>query len=234
MYELSKVKELEAKSNEALALMRRLADALAGRVDVYQADTSRSESFNQERIQKARDEALPAISEQHKIITEIAKELQTQEPFYESKPFILSFQTFNDDDPAKDAAIRMNVGRELAAMPLALLRLAIDSAAADKDLPMFYQGFLTANARNNEFREAGGMEVDLDAIDVPDQLEGIAAISQAWGNMHAAEFPLVDAIGARVSPSKRLVNINDRDEALKRSNDARTAAAAATAARAGI
>jgi len=102
MYELSKIKELESKSNEALAIMKRLADTLAGRVDVYRADTSRSESFNAERVQKARDESLPAISAQNEIVNSIAKELQTQKPFYESKPLILSRQTFNDD-PAKDA-----------------------------------------------------------------------------------------------------------------------------------
>jgi hypothetical protein len=229
MYELSKVQGIEGKSSEALAIMSKLCDALAGRIDVYKADKTRSQAFNAERVQKARDEALPAISAQNEIVIKINKELYVQKKFYESKPLILSHQTFNDD-PAKDAMIRFSVGQELAAVPLALLKLAIESATADKDLPMFYQGFLAATARNDEFRKAGGMIVDLDSVDIPEQLSGLAAISQAEANVKLAEFVMIDAIGARVSPYNRLNAINVRDEAIRSAEANRTAIKVATAA----
>lgn len=233
MYSLEKVKDLEGKSNEALATMQRMVDSLAAKIDGYRADSSRSDAFNNERIQKARDEALPSISAQNEIITAVNKELYVQKKFYESKPLILSLQAFNDD-PAKDAGIRANVGREMAVMPISLLRLAIESAAADKNLPIFYQGYLAATGRTEEFRQAGGMNVDLDSVDIPEQLEGLAAISQAQANVKMAEFALIDAVGARVSPYNRLNAINQRDAAARNAEANRTAAAAATAARAGI
>lgn len=233
MYDLKKVQDLEGKSNSALTEMNKLVGALAAKIDGYRADSSRSEAFNNERIQKARDEALPVISALNEAIIVIDKELFIQNKFYESKPLILSLQTFSDN-PADDAVIRSSIGRELSAMPLSLLRLAIESAAADKNLPMFYQGYLAANARNDEFRQAGGLDVNLDSVEVPEQLLGLAAISQARANVGLAEFALIDAIGARVSPYNRLNSINARDAAQQSADANRKAAAAATAARAGI
>jgi hypothetical protein len=233
MYEIEKVKELEGKSNSALADMQKLVDSLTAKIDAFKVDGSRSESFNAERIQKTRGEALPAISAQNEIITATEKELYAQKPFYESKPLILSLETFNND-PAKDATIRANLGRELATMPIALLRLSIESAKADKNLPFFYQGYLAATARNNEFRQAGGFDVGIESVDIPNQLEGLAAISQAKANVKMAEFLLIDAIAARVSPYSRLNSINARDAAAQNAAANRTAAATATASRLGI
>jgi len=231
MYDLEKVKRLESESNAALKTMQRLADALAGQVDLYQADGSRSEAFRKEQIQRARDEALPMIGAQHELINEIAQELHKQKPFYSSKPLMLSCQVF-DDDPAKDAVIRMNVGREFEAMPVELLRLAIASAIKDQDLPVLFQGFLAANVfTNDKAKTPGELIVDLDAVDIPDQLEGLGAISQAWANIKLAEFALIDAVGARVSPHKRLQNINERDAAMKDANDFKAASLAAATGR---
>ncbi len=235
MYNLQAVTKLEKESSTALKVMKMLVKGLTEEVDLYRLDGSRSAAFVEEQTQRLRDKAMPAISKQFNRINEIAQELQTQKPFYESKPLLLSCETF-DDDPAKDAAIRMSKGRELAAAPLSLLRLYIKSAAADKDLPAFYQGYLAANARLEEFQEAGGLSLyeSLDAVDVENQLLGIAAISQTWANSKEAEGPLVDAVGSRQAPHKRLHNINARDLAQKEANDNRTAATAATAARAGL
>jgi len=210
MYNLEKVKELEAKSNAALATMGNIVNNLTARIDAYQADNSRSDAFKKEQIQRARDEAMPAFSEQNEIVTAISKEIYGQKEFYESKMLMLSQETFVDD-PAKDAAIRANLGRELAAVPMELLRLAIKSAQADENLPYIYQGFLAATARNDEFRQAGGFEIGLDSVELPEQNLGLAAINKGLYNVKQAEFLLIDMVGARVSPYKRLNMINERD-----------------------
>lgn len=238
MYLLEEVQELEGKSNTALVEMQQLVDSLAAKIDTLKSDGSRSESYKAESIQKERDMAMPAIREQSEIINAVNKELHPQSRFWESKPLILAQQKFSAVE-YQDAMIRSSVGRELAAVPLAVLTLHTDSAIADKNLPMFYQCWLaansrSANSRSDENLKIAALEVNLDLVDIPEQLQALAAISQAFVNVKTAEFCMIDAVGARVSPYNRLNAINSRDNAARHAEANRTAAAAITSSKAGL
>lgn len=233
MYSLEKIQELEEKSNEALVNLQKLVDSLAAKIDALKSDGSRSESYKAESIQKERDMAMPAIREQSEIINAVNKELHPQGRFWESKPLILAQQKFSAVE-YQDAMIRSSVGRELAAVPLGVLKLHVDSVIEDKNLPMFYQCWLAANSHSAEDCKLAALEVNLDLVDIPEQLQALAAVSQAFVNVKTAEFCMIDAIGARVSPYNRLNAINARDAAARQAEANRKITAAATSARAGL
>ena len=209
MYPLSKLKKLEKDSNSNLSIMKKLVAQLADRLEVYNLDASHSEAWIKESIEKDRADALPGIQKIHKIIKEIAEELQVQKEFWESTPLVLSQQRFigNDEvrtdlEKAQDSAVRLSVNTELSGLPENLIELTFRDALQDGNFAMVYQCYLAGQRKD--------IILNLQEIDIPNQLEALLAIENSQLNSTEAEFLLQH--GGKIQPEQRLNSINDRDE----------------------
>lgn len=227
MYSLQKVKELEIRSNSYLKTMQAMVSRLASQIDEIRLDASHSEAYIEEEIANLRQERIPAIEEIQKIIRAVAEELEPQKRFWESTPLVLSKFHFtggseNDlEQWAQDAQIRLSVLNELSALPEFLLKLHFESALLDRDWAMLFQCFLAGQKKGIVFENLG---------DIPDQMQSLLSIETAQLNDSEAAFLLRDAHGTRLTPERRLSDIDARDNIESRIRDIKNRIATARAA----
>lgn len=128
-------------SNTALSKMEGAITALNKVISEAEADSSRSRDFVVATCKAAREKALPVLSAELKVVQAMAEASGAQQRFWESRPLVLSLQTF-DSDQARDAQIRLGYSTELKAMPLPLLAMTLESARTDTNRPLIYQCWL--------------------------------------------------------------------------------------------
>lgn len=194
----------QTASNAAIARMEALLAALNNAIERIEGDASRSREYILAACKEARDKATPALAEELKAIAALDASSAPNEQFWQSRPFVLSQQTF-DSDPAKDAVIKLQRAAELKNMPAPLLSLAHKNARFDLDLPMVYATWLAGAGRANV--EAGFSEaadLSLDGIGLPGQAAALAAISACRSNRSYAESMFSAAAALRSDPVRKL------------------------------
>lgn len=225
MHKLQQIKETARKQQSAFKTMQAIVEKMNKDIDAERLDKSRTPQYVNERVQMIREQRTPAVSGQYEQILAINKELQNQEKYWLLKPLVLSLFTF-DEDRARDAAIRGNVGRELSAMPAKVLNLACQSAVENKDFPKLYQCYLAVHSRADETQKSG-LDIDFNAVEIPEQLQALSEIADAAVREKDAENLMVDSLGLRPSPYQRLNAANQRADIDNTATARRKAMAAA-------
>lgn len=202
MYTKQTLVEFQSKSDAAIKKMEAAVATLNGVIDKAEND-SRTREWVIATVNAARAAALPALAEQLKVITELASTSGAVKKFWESKPLLLSIQTF-DLDLAKDAQIRMGYATDLTRSPLAMLQAIFDNAKFDKALALVYQCWLAGVGRSNEAGFADACNMALDGIEIPGQALALAAIATCLSNRSHAETMAAVASGLRNDPIRKM------------------------------
>lgn len=116
MLTTNQLKTLQDRSNAAIKTMENAIERLNSAITRHQSDATRSASYIAESIKAERDKVTPALAAELKIIQDTAKEAATQTQFWESRALLMCLQTFNDD-PAKDAQIKLAWRAEFTSLP---------------------------------------------------------------------------------------------------------------------
>jgi len=226
MQNVSQLKLNQENSNKAIGKMTTLVNSLNAKVDAINKDASRSTQWKLDNIKATREAALPAISAELQNVQSIAQVAASDEPFWQSKPLLLSLQHF-DEDLGKDAVIRIATAAELKTVPLPMLGLVWENAKADKNFAMIYQCYLAGINRRDETGFTESVNLSLDGIDILNQAAALAAISVCRTNRTVGENLFVEAAAMRSQPVARM-QVGREQQATSRMVQA-AAAAAATA-----
>lgn len=138
------------------------------------ADGSRHPDYIREKIAEAQAKAIPAIAEIVRTFSDRLAPVNGQKRYWQSKPFLLSLLTF-DDDPVRDTAIRTRYASEFSWMPPAWLQLVADEAIDAGKLAILYQAVLVSMGHAGK---PGWLGISLDKVEVPDQAEGLELIEK--------------------------------------------------------
>jgi len=179
-----------------LAAMHKIIDAVNGKIEKFESDTSRSQSFKAENIKTARDESMPVLLKDLASMRERVATVEPHREFWSSRALLLSRIPF-DSDPATDAAIRLRYAGELAAMDGPLLALTQKNALIDGNLALVWACAMAG-------RVSGAELADLGAVDVPGQTEALALIDGCDASLAEAEMVVAGASGLSMSPSQKL------------------------------
>lgn len=190
-------------SNTAVRNMETAIEKLNATIAAAEADTSRSRDWVMETCKAARERALPALSGELKTIQAMAQASGAQQQFWESRPLVLSLQTF-DSDLARNAQIKLGYSAELKAVSLPLLNLIFQDARNDKNLPLIYQCWLAGVGRTGEAGFADSVDLSLEMIDLPGQGIALAAIATCLSNRSHGETLFSVAAGMRNDPVRQM------------------------------
>lgn len=210
----SQLQKNQSMSNSALLKMEAELARLNVEIAKAEADKSRSRDWVLETVKAARAKAMPVLNAEMKSIRALAKTCAEHEPFWQSKPLVLSLQKF-DDDAAKNAQIRMACAGEFSRLPLPLLLLTLQNARADNNLPLVYQSWLAGMARQSEAGFTGTGDLSLDSIELPEQAAALSAIATCAVNADDAERIFFVANGQPDDPIRRM-NIGRARQAASR------------------
>lgn len=193
----------ESMSNAAILKMEAELARLNVEIAKAEADKSRSRDWVLETVKAARAKAMPVLNAEMKSIQALAKTSSEHEPFWQSKPLVLSLQKF-DEDAAKNAQIRMAYAGEFSRLPLPLLLLTLQNATADKNMPLVYQCWAAGMARQGEAGFTGTGDLSLDSIELPEQAAALSAIGTCKVNADDAERIFFVANGQADDPIRRM------------------------------
>ncbi len=224
MQTVTQLKLNQENSNKAIGKMTTLVNSLNAKVDAINKDASRSTQWKLDNIKTTREAALPAISAELKNVQSIAQVAASDEPFWQSKPLLLSLQHF-DEDLGKDAVIRIATAAELKLVPLPMLGLVWENAKADKNMAMIYQCYLAGINRRDETGFSQSVNLALDSIEIPNQASALASISVCRTNRTVGENLFVEAAAMR-SQSVSRMQVGREQQATSRMIQAAEAASA--------
>jgi hypothetical protein len=127
MLNLPSLQKVSGGLKSTVAGMQKIIDALNGKIEQFESDKTRSQSFKAENIKAARDEAMPVLLKDLASMRERVATVEPHREFWASRALLMSRIPF-DTDPATDAAIRLRFAGELAAMDDPLLALTQKNA----------------------------------------------------------------------------------------------------------
>lgn len=204
MYTPQTLTEFATKSDLAIKNMQGQLDRLNAVIEKAQTDPSRSRDWVVSEVKQARERATPAMGDQLRIIQDLDETSGKVKKFWESKPLLLSIQTF-DPLPEKDAAIRMCYASELGRVPLPMLAATFENAKFDKALALIYQCWLAGAGRSGEAGFTDSCDLALgDDIVIPGQATALAAISTCHSNRAHAEMMFSATLALHNDPVRRL------------------------------
>lgn len=180
--------------------MQAALDRLNAKIVSIKSDATRHDDYIKEKVDEARQAALPAMGELLGTVGPRLEEAKAQRRYWESKPLVLAQQTF-DSDLVKDSTIRQSKGAEFGAMDSALLQLIADSAIDDGNLPLIFQAYLAGFARHGQ---PGWRGVDLSNVAIPEQDTALQIIRQCEGLAMKASDIVAQASGGGLTPVRRL------------------------------
>jgi hypothetical protein len=197
MLTLQSLQKISGGLRSTVAAMHRVKDALNGKIEQFESDKTRSQSFVAENIKAARDEAMPGMLKNLASMREAAEVAGAQVEFWASPALLLSQIPF-DPDAATDAVIRTRYAVELAAMDLPLLTLTQKNALADGNLALVWACAMAARA------SGVGALADLSAVQIPQQAEALALIVDCDAALAEAELIIAAMSGQSVDPVRKL------------------------------
>ncbi|MBZ0096987.1 MAG: hypothetical protein K8H75_16660 [Sulfuricella sp.] len=200
MFKMSQLKAVRDGMSADVDFMQGILARLDSDSVRIKSDGTRHDDFIKEKVDEARAKALPQLGEKLGTFGSRLEAVKAQRKFWESKPMILSLQTF-DSDVAKDAQIRAAKLAELASMDSPLLQLTADSALEDADLPTIYQCYLASRDRHGT---PGWRGLSLDDVVIPEQAEALQIIQQCTALTMQAEDIAKLASGGGLTPTRRL------------------------------
>jgi hypothetical protein len=183
--------------------MRGVVEKLNVKIDMAEANPSRTRAYVIESVQAERERVIPTLAAQLQIIRDLAKQTEPEKKFWESRPLLLSLQAFSTI-PSNDAVIRMGYAEELATMPPALLNLTMQNARADANLPLVWQCWRAGIGRSNEAGFTDAVNLSIEGLEIPDQAEALAAIATCFSNVSQAETIAAVATGMRIDPVRKM------------------------------
>lgn len=200
----AQLENLKDRSNTAVSVMEADVEKLNALITKLERDQTRSQSFIAGTVKEAREEALPRLANELARIRSHWAEAAAQKRFWESRALVLSQSTF-DDDPARDAVIKLSLRAEFADMPAPLLQLAWEDARFEGDLPRLWLIF-TAGQRQTGVNPsiASSLDMSFEGIEVPGQAVALAAISACHSNLSHAETMVAVATGLRIDPVRKM------------------------------
>jgi hypothetical protein len=197
MLTLQSLQKVSGGLKATVAAMRRMNDALNGKIERFESDKTRSQSFVAENIKAARDEAMPGMLKDLASMREAAGVAEAQIEFWASPALLLSRIPF-DPDAATDAMIRLRYAGELASMDLPLLSLTQRNALADGNLALVWACTMAARVSG-----AGGL-ADLSAVEIPGQAAALALIEDCDASLAEAEMIVAAMSGLTMDPVRKL------------------------------
>lgn len=200
MLKLNQIQAIHSGMKADVETMQAVLDGLNNEIVRIKSDGTRHDDWVNEKVEEARDKVLPILGETLGTFGSRFETTKSQKQFWASKPFVLSQQSFNDD-PVKDATIRMVKGSEFSAMDSALLQLAADSALFDGDLPMIWQAYLAGVARNGQ---PGWKGVDLADLEIPEQALALRLIQECEGFVMKAHDIAALASSGGLTPVRKM------------------------------
>lgn len=203
MHTSTQLQDWQGQSNTAIKKMEAEIDKLNVIIEQAESDKGRSRDWVLATVAAAREKTVAACGAALKTVQTLAETTGTQSKFWESKPFLLSLQTF-DEDPAKDAQIRLAHAAELTNAPLPLLGLALENARFDKNLAQIFQCWRAGFARTGEAGFSDVVNLALGDLAIPGQAIALAAISTCSSNLSYAQSMGSVAIGNRSDPTRRM------------------------------
>lgn len=165
--------------------------AFDAEVQRIKADGTRHPDYVREKIEAAQKKAQPAIADIVRTFEARLAPVTGQKRYWQSKPLLLSLQTF-DEDAVRDSAIRGRYAAEFAAMPAALLQLVADEAIDADNLPVLYQAVLAGMAHAGS---PGWSGISLDEVEIPEQADALALIDKCSALTHMAHSIFSRAAG---------------------------------------
>lgn len=198
MLSLQSLQNVAGGAKALVAAMRKVLDAHNAKVEQFEADKTRSQSYIAENIKAAREAALPAVQKNLTELRETAKNAEAQREFWGSRALLMSRIPFNTD-PVADATIRMRYASELAAMDAPLLALTQKNALEEKNLPLVWACSMAARSNNGDSKL-----LDLSGVEIPGQAAALQLIADCDAAL--AEGELIEAAmrGSRMDPVRKL------------------------------
>lgn len=204
MLDIKQLQELQAQSNLAISVMEKANSGVNDLIAEIEKDSSRSQAYKSEKIKAKREAILPILQAQLAVVRNCHKAANASKKYWDSKPLLLSLEKYLDD-PAGDAAIKLQKSAELVAMTPPMLHLTFENAIDEVNLPLVYQCWLIANsawvAGDKRFIETANLPAELE---IPNQKAALAAISVCWSNLSHGESVAATASGARLAPSQKI------------------------------
>ncbi len=181
----------------SVAAIHKINDALSAKVERFESDKTRSQSYVAENIKAAREEAMPGMHKELATMRETAATAKAQREFWASRQLLLSRIPFNAD-PAVDALLRTRYATELAAMDLPLLSLTQKNALADGNLALVWACAMAART------SGAGALANLGAVEIPGQSEALALIDSCDASLAEAEMLVAAMSGQTMDPARKL------------------------------
>ncbi len=214
MMKATQLINLQIRSNQALGRAQAAINALHVFIDEKTSDTTRSAEYTNSLVQAERDKIASLIMAEMEIIKSIAAMAGSQRAFYESKPFLLSVETFSDDAD-KDSVTKSNLVNQLEKMPIPLLDLTLRNARHDDNLPMIYLCWLVGSSRAHESGFNESVDLALDDIVIPEQKAALEAVIDCTENRSEIEQIYLSALGVNRDMSlQKLINARSKAAAL--------------------
>jgi hypothetical protein len=203
MLTLNQLAKNQEASSVAIKKMEGLITSLNSTITLAENDASRSREYVLKTVKDAREKALPGLVAQLEIVNSAAAASGAVQRFWESKPLMLSLQTF-DGDVSKDSLIRMRHALELAKVSLPLLALTFENARYDRNLALLFQCWLIGSGRSGESGFTDVCDLSLDQISIPEQQSALAAISGCLANRSYAESMASGALARKIDPVRQM------------------------------
>jgi hypothetical protein len=197
MISLASLQKVSGGLKAIVAGMRNTINALNNKIDQFNADSNRSQSYISENVKAEREKILPKFDQDLASMRETVANAESHREFWSSRPLLLSRIPF-DSNPAVDAQIRLRYAGELAAMDQPLLVLTQKNALVDGDLALVW-------ACEMACRAAGyGRLLDISRVDIPGQAEALALIDACDASLAEAELIVAGASGLSMDPGRKL------------------------------
>ncbi len=172
MMTLDQINETKDTMAATVADMQKRLDRLNAEIVRAKSDGKYSPSYVQETVEELQREALPYFGERLKALHQSAKVARAQKMAWTSKPLLLSMQPFALDKQT-DSLMRLRHATEFASMDAVLLDLHAQVALEEMDLPVLYQLYLASLKTHTTPQR---VDVNIDAVTIPEQVEALAAI----------------------------------------------------------
>jgi|GEM_PF-4299233 len=200
MLKLNQIQAIHSDMKSDVDAMQQTLNRLNAEITHIKSDGTRHDSYIKDKVAEARNKPLSELGAILGTFGTRLDKVKAQRPYWDNVPFLLGQQVF-DNDPVKDATIRLAVGSEFALMDSTLLQLAADSAKDDKNLPLLWQTWLAGLNRNGQ---PGWRGLDITGVVIPDREEALLLIRGCEGLTMQASDIMAQASGGGLSSVRKL------------------------------
>ena len=181
--------DLKSVTDKAKRARDQFTEKTKALVDQKQFSTQHIEAETAKLRQIAVQESSKFMHDANSLVGVLRQEL----PFWKSQPFILSQQRFDADDD-RDHAARQRLQERLLFAPVSQLKMEFSSAVDAHNLAAAYSVWCINETRRDQL---GYKALDLASLEIPQQTQALAFISDGFAAHASAESAFVETVGQR-------------------------------------